>query len=143
QVHTANSALADVVPLLPLQEPHSIPAEVEILARKTARGALEVLSGTRPLQHMARVLDSKSYERLHLRANLVRSVEQRQRYEAGTAPGVRLHRNIMIRAVRVCPVSAAVFEAAVIVAEQKRVRAVALRIERRRGQWRATELEVG
>lgn len=147
----ANRHDATVVPLSravrpgPRPEP-DVPEELEALARKAARGALEVLGGTRPLQQMARLLDAGSYERLQLRANLVRSIEQSIELSGrGFSSGntVRLHRNVIIRAVRVCAVTETVFEAAVVAAEQKRARAIALRIERWRGQWRVTEMQIG
>ncbi len=129
----------------PTAEPE-IPLELEALARKVARGSLEVLGGTRPLQQMARLLDGRSYERLQLRSNLVRSIDglhgASPRANAAARP-LRLHRNILIRAVRICAITPSVFEASVVAAEQKRARAIALRIERWRGQWRVTELEIG
>ncbi len=112
------------------------------IARSVAQGALEVLGGTRPLQQMARWLDPESYERLQLRANLVRCIS--------TAPGARgngaaasAHRHVVVRSARVCAVSEGVFEVSVVAFDQKRVRAVALRIEQRRGVWRVTALEIG
>jgi len=95
-------------------------------------GALEVLAGVRPLQQLARWLDFEEFERLQLRTNLVR----------GRGQG-RLHRNVRILRVRVCPVSEGVYEVAVAAAETDRVRAVALRLEQRRGLWKVTALEIG
>lgn len=113
------------------------------MARKAARGALEVLGGTRPLQQMVRLLDARSYERLQLRSNLVRSVEQSRAAAPVGRATVRLHRNVLIRSVRICAITSSVFEVSVVAAEQKRARAIALRIERWRGQWRITELQIG
>jgi hypothetical protein len=45
--------------------------------------------------------------------------------------------------VRICAITPGIFEASVVAAEQKRARAIALRIERWRGQWRVTELQIG
>lgn len=129
----------------PSPEP-KIPEELEALARKVARGALEVLGGTRPLQQMSRLLDARSYERLQLRSNLVRSIAQSDPgnpNSRSTADGAMLHRNVLIRTVRICPITPTIFEASVVAAEQKRVRALALRIERWRGQWRVSELQIG
>ena len=142
---------ATVLPLprpqvpMPTPEP-DIPEELEAVARKAARGALEVLGGTRPLQQMARLLDGPSYERLQLRSNLVRSIEQTRGAGPGTNAGnsdLRLHRNVLIRTVRICAITSSIFEASVVAAEQQRARAIAMRIERWRGQWRVTELQVG
>lgn len=134
-------------PQVPMPSPEpEIPEELEAVARKVARGALEVLGGTRPLQQMARLLDGPSYERLQLRSNLVRSIEQTRDAASGVNAGsgaLRLHRNVLIRTVRICAITPSIFEASVVAAEQKRARAIAMRIERWRGQWRVTELQVG
>jgi hypothetical protein len=130
---------------MPTPEPE-VPEELEAIARKVARGALEVLGGTRPLQQMARLLDGRSYERLQLRSNLIRSIEQPHGSLSGgnaRSNALRLHRNVLIRTVRICAITPKIFEASVVAAEQKRARAIALRIERWRGQWRVTELQIG
>ncbi|WP_052273841.1 Rv3235 family protein [Arthrobacter sp. L77] len=112
------------------------------IARSVCQGALEVLDGSRPLQQMARWLDAENYERLQLRTNLVRCIGA---HPAGRGGDVResTHRNVVVRSARVCTVSPGVFEAAVVAFDRKRVRAVALRIEQRRGAWRVTALEIG
>ena len=135
---------------------HSNPeddARVNAIARSVTQAALEVLGGTRPLQQMARWLDPPSFERLALRANLVRTREPGTAGSwsgSGSSAGektpavpVRLHRQVVIRCCRICPVSEGVYEASVVAAEQSRVRAAALRIELRRGLWKITVLEIG
>lgn len=111
------------------------------IARSVAQGALEVLGGSRPLQQLARWLDPESYERLQLRANLVRCITAAPTSRGETPTST--HRHVIIRSARVCPVSDTVFEASVVAFDQRRVRAVALRIELRRGAWRVTALEIG
>ncbi|WP_258062123.1 Rv3235 family protein [Arthrobacter sp. B0490] len=111
------------------------------IARSVAQGALEVLGGSRPLQQMARWLDPENYERLQLRANLVRCINDAPGGRGTTLP--RAHRHIIVRSARVCSVGPGIYEASVVAYDQKRVRAVALRIERRRGAWRVTALEIG
>lgn len=151
KVTTHRTADAAVLSLArpPVSQPSAepeVPPELEALARKVARGSLEVLGGTRPLQQMARLLDGRSYERLQLRSNLIRSIDgARTGYPKAnaTAQPLRLHRNVLIRTVRICAITPSIFEASVVAAEQKRARAIALRIERWRGQWRVTELEIG
>lgn len=117
------------------------PQRISGIARSVAQGALEVLAGTMPLQQMARWLDSDNYERLQLRANLVRCIGAHgpRRSQATTSA----HRNVIVRSARVCSVGPGVYEASVVAFDQKRVRAVALRIEQRRGAWRVTALEIG
>jgi len=107
-------------------------ARIEAISRSVTMGALEVLAGVRPLQQLARWMDFEEFERLQLRTNLVR----------GRGQG-RLHRNVRILRVRVCPVAPGVYEVAVAAAETDRVRAVALRLELRRGLWKVTVLEIG
>ncbi|MHA7278919.1 Rv3235 family protein [Arthrobacter sp. MDT2-2] len=112
------------------------------IARSVAQGALEVLGGSRPLQQMARWLDPENYERLQLRANLVRCIGTARSAGRGD-PRPSADRHIVVRSARVCPISPGVYEASVVTFDQKRVRAVALRIEQRRGAWRVTALEIG
>ncbi|WP_051476974.1 Rv3235 family protein [Arthrobacter sp. Br18] len=139
---TSAPALADAPATAP-NEP--LDARVAGIARAVAQGALEVFGGTRPLQQLAGWLDADSYERLQLRANLIRCIAAQKGGSGlqGHPAAFRVHRNVVIRSVRVCCVKPAAYEAAVIVFDQKRVRAVALRIEQRRGSWRVTALEIG
>ncbi|PPB50796.1 hypothetical protein C4K88_02685 [Arthrobacter pityocampae] len=154
-------AQATVIPLRPAEPPGTAPtpgppqdadplgaadAGIELriagIARSVCQGALEVLGGSRPLQQMARWLDTENYERLQLRANLVRCVGARPAGRGGEVPG-STDRHVVVRSARVCPVSPGVYEASVVAFDRKRVRAVALRIEQRRGAWRVTALEIG
>ena len=141
------------IPQLPVPPPPALnwrsdPADDErvgMIARSVAQAALEVLAGTRPLQQLARWLGPENYERMQLRAALMmerRAAGERRRAAARHAPA-REDRTVRIRSFRVCPVSEGVYEACVVAAEQARGRAVALRIELRRGLWKVTELEIG
>lgn len=127
---------AESEPLGPVPKNWSSSAEsdarIEAISRSVTMGALEVLAGVRPLQQLARWLDFEEFERLQLRTNLVRGRGQD-----------RLHRNVRILRVLVCPVSEGIYEVAVAAAETNRVRAVALRLEQRRGLWKVTALEIG
>lgn len=128
--------------LLPITAESELSHRIAGIARSVAQGALEVLGGARPLQQLARWLDPESYERLHLRANLVRCITTAPTRRRG-GEAVSTHRQVIIRSARTCQVSATVFEASVVAFDQRRVRAVALRIEQRRGMWRVTALEIG
>ena len=119
-------------------------ARVKAICQSVALAALEVLGGVRPLQQMARWLDPENYERLQLRANLVRGLQQNPRRRARTAPDPQLlHRSVRIRSCRLCPVSEGIYEATVVALEHERARAVALRVQLRRGLWKVTALEIG
>ncbi|MHA7241065.1 Rv3235 family protein [Arthrobacter sp. TMS1-12-1] len=131
----------------PEENPPGASAEAEIehriarIARSVCQGALEVLAGSRPLQQMARWLDAENYERLQLRTNLVRCISAQPAARTGSPESADRH--VVVRSARVCAVSPGVYEAAVVAVDRRRVRAVALRIERRRGAWRVTALEIG
>lgn len=114
-------------------------ARIAAIAASVGKAALEVLGGTRPLNQMARWLDPKSFERLQSRAAMVNSC--RRRTSNGAA--LRLYRSISVRSSRLCQVREGAYEASLVIAEQTRVRAVALRMELQRGSWKITELEIG
>ena len=49
----------------------------------------------------------------------------------------------MVRRVHVCQIVPGVVEASVVVHDGNHLRAAAVRLEVRRGRWRATALEIG
>ncbi|SDW31366.1 hypothetical protein SAMN04487917_101727 [Arthrobacter sp. yr096] len=49
----------------------------------------------------------------------------------------------MVRSVRACSISETICEASIVVAEEQRYRAVAMRLERFDGVWQVTALEIG
>ena len=161
---TAVRRFADVVPVhrteppparsaVPWPGPHQPPAPAEpaagaeqaaadraeqrqaaSLVHMVAQAVFESLAGARPVHQLARWLDAENFEKLRLRVELTRAA--RPARSAGA-------RGPVVRRTRVCRVGQGCYEAAVVVAEPERVRAAALRIERRRGQWRVCELEIG
>lgn len=114
-------------------------AEVRAVARGTTQAAMEVLAGIRPIHQLARRLDPGCLAALQHRAALIRHEVLR----TGSPNLAKLHRNSMVRSVRVCEVSDGIYEASAVVADDVRVRAVALRLERSKDVWRVTELQVG
>ncbi|WP_235036358.1 Rv3235 family protein [Arthrobacter sp. 18067] len=111
--------------------------DVRLVARTIAQAALEVLAGTRPVSQLSRSLDPECYVSLQHRAALTRKHAARIRGNS------RPHRSPMVRSVRVCSISATICEASIVVAEEQRCRAVAMRLERFDGVWRVTALEIG
>ncbi|KUM41664.1 hypothetical protein AR689_21820 [Arthrobacter sp. EpRS71] len=111
--------------------------DVRLVARSIAQAALEVLAGTRPVHQLSRSLDAACYLSLQHRAALTRKHAARSR---GTA---QPHRSPMVRSVRVCSISESICEASIVVAEEHRCRAVAMRLERLDGVWQVTALEIG
>lgn len=117
-----------------------------------ALAAVEVLAGNRPLAQLARWLTPEVYDGLARRAVL-------------TAPGTRVldaaagvrdlaagstdpvpagaARRPSVRRVRVHRVDEHTVESSVVVAHADRVRAVAVRLTRSTGRWRASALVVG
>jgi hypothetical protein len=116
-------------------------SHVTAMARSVAQACLEAVSGTRPVQQLARWLDPASYEKLVHRADIVRA-HQAQLRSDGRAP-LRLHRSAVVRSSRVCRAADSAYEASLVVAETRRIRAVALRLEWSRGLWKVTALEIG
>ncbi|SDR00210.1 Rv3235 family protein [Arthrobacter crystallopoietes] len=115
--------------------------QVTATARSVAQAAMEAIGGTRPVQQLARWLDPVCYEKVARRAGLVR--ERQERRAAAGQTVLRLHRSATIRSSRVCQVSDSAYEASLVIAEASRVRAVALRLEFRRGLWKVAALEIG
>ncbi|MDQ0030212.1 Rv3235 family protein [Arthrobacter bambusae] len=116
----------------------SVDGEIRALARSIAQAAVEVLAGTRPVQQLSRTLDPRCLAALQHRAELTRG-------HAASAQGgqSRLHRSPMVRSVHVCAVMDGVYEASLVVSEELRSRAVAMRLEASNGAWKVTALEIG
>lgn len=111
--------------------------EVRGVARSIAQAALEALAGIRPVQQLSRSLSPACFTSLQHRVLLIRT------HTAKSNQPLRLHRNPSVRSVRVCAITPDVCEAALVVAEELRSRAVAMRLERHNGPWRVTALEIG
>ncbi|WP_277209827.1 Rv3235 family protein [Isoptericola croceus] len=97
------------------------------------RAAVEVLRGDRPATHIARWVTPQVLDQLVHRAQLV----QARRSETRTGVPVTVRR---IRTVRLGDSTA---EATVVLEDDGRVRAAAVRLEARRGVWRVAVLELG
>ncbi|KGM13526.1 Rv3235 family protein [Cellulomonas bogoriensis] len=108
-------------------EPLADPAKV---CGPIVLAAVETLSGARPLGQLARWVSPQIYDSL-----------ARRREAGGTRTGT-VRRATVLR-TRVCSISDSVAEASVVVHDGRRVRAGAVRLEVRRGQWRATVLQIG
>lgn len=112
-----------------------------------ALAAVEVLAGTRPLAQLARWVTPEVYDALARRATLT---APRTRVLDPTAAPADLRdgeaaqvRRPSVRRVRACAVGPHSLEASVVVAHAGRVRAVAVRLTRSTGRWRASALVVG
>lgn len=114
-------------------------SEVRAVTRGTVQAAMEVLAGIRPVHQLARRLDPRCLAALQHRASLIR----REITRTGNPALARLHRNSVVRSVRVCEVADGIFEASTVVVDDVRARAVAVRLERGKQVWRVTELVIG
>lgn len=108
-----------------LPEPTSVCCSIVLVA-------LEVLTGARSLSQLARWVTPELYEQLAARAAVT---------ERSLAP--RPTQRPEVRRARVCRLGQRVAEASIVVQDGPRVRAVAVRLEERRGAWRAVALEIG
>lgn len=123
----------------PVLRPIDELSEVRAVTRGTVQAAMEVLAGIRPVHQLARRLDPRCLAALQHRACLIRHEITR----TGNPALARLHRNSIVRSVRVCEVADGIFEASAVVVDDVRARAVAVRVERGKQVWRVTELIIG
>lgn len=91
--------------------------------------AVEALAGSRPVTQLVGWVTPTVYDALA------------ERVPSGSPSGPV--RRATVRRSRVCRLSSTVAEASVVVHDGSRVRAAALRLEVRRGRWRATALQIG
>ncbi|MFP5313333.1 MAG: Rv3235 family protein [Actinomycetes bacterium] len=122
-------------PLRPVSEA----AEVRAITRGTVQACMEALAGIRPIHQLARRLDPRCLAALQHRGALIR----RELTRTGNPALARLHRNSIVRSVRVCEVADGVYEASAVVVDDVRARAVAVRLERSKQVWRIVELVIG
>ncbi|MCA5894632.1 Rv3235 family protein [Isoptericola sp. NEAU-Y5] len=103
------------------------------------RAAVEVLRDERPAAQLARWVTPQVRDQLAERARLLRS-------RAGSRPvsdGAPASRPVLVRRVRLVRLGDDVAEATVVLDDDGRVRAAAVRLEARRGTWRVAVLEIG
>jgi len=105
----------------------------EPFLRNLTRGVLEVFSGMREVEQLARWVTEDAFRKLVVRSNLSA--------RARSARGVPAKRPVhSILSVHHSQPADGVVEAVVIVAGPARTRAVAVRLEGMDGRWRATSL---
>lgn len=142
---SGSTALAPEPAQRPARRLHALPSpneaeEVRKLAAAITRAAMEVLAGTRPLQQLAPWLHRDLLGPIQLRADLSRAGGARPE----TPRLAAVHRAAAVKSVRASLVEPGVYEAAVVVADAARCRAVALRLEAAgRSGWQVTALEIG
>lgn len=110
------------------------------LTRAVAVAAIEVLAGARPAGQLARWAEPEIVDKLRRRAWLL---QRRRELEPPEAPVHRVHQHSEVLSQRVCCVADGIYEAALVVRDASRSRAVVLRTEKQERSWRITVLEVG
>ncbi len=108
---------------------------VRSLARIVALACVEAELGLRPARQLSQWLDLSTYDKMVRRSDLARRIRPATPGHAVTAPTAL--------GARVSQVGPGVYEASATVQAPDRARAVAQRLERHRGRWRVTALELG
>lgn len=103
---------------------------------RVVRAAVEVLRGERPAAQLARWVTPQVYDQLLERGRLMREARQVRPPRPKAHPAA-------VRRVRLVRLGATSAEATVILHDEGRVRAAAVRLEARRGVWRVAVLEIG
>ena len=105
-------------------------------AARITHAMLEVMTGIRPAPQVLRWTSPEVYAVLARRNALVA-----RRVAEGRAP--RTRPRISVLRMRVCEPADGVAEAAVVVRDGSRVRAVAIRLVGQDGKWRVSALQIG
>lgn len=135
EVQDAAAAL-EAVSGRPAPEPDPTLPDPTAQVCRVVRAAVEVLRGERPAAQLARWVTPQVYDQLLSRGRLMREAQQNR------PPRPKAHA-ATIRRVRLVRLGAASAEATVILHDEGRVRAAAVRLEARRGVWRVAVLEIG
>lgn len=130
------AAALEAVTGRPAPEPDPTLPDPTAQVCRVVRAAVEVLRGERPAAQLARWVTPQVYDQLLERGRLMREAQQSR------PPRPKAHA-ATVRRVRMVRLGASSAEAAVILHDEGRVRAAAVRLEARRGVWRVAVLEIG
>lgn len=120
----------------PAPEPEPALPDPTALVCRVVRAAVEVLRGERPAAQLARWVTPQVHDQLLERGRLMREARRTE------PPRPRAH-PATVRRVRTVRLGTTSAEATVILHDEGRVRAAAVRLEGRRGTWRVAVLEIG
>lgn len=118
----APESLPPLTPLAHLPDPETFSAHITVTL-------LEVIAGYRPLTHVGRITSPAVYASL-------------ERRRTGTRPSEPRMRPVRVRRVVGGSPSEGIFDAAVVIDDQRRVRAMAMRLLGVDGRWLVTELRL-
>ena len=130
------AAALEAVTGRPTPEPDPTLPDPTAQVCRVVRAAVEVLRGERPAAQLARWVTPQVYDQLLERGRLMREAQQTR------PPRPKAHA-ATVRRVRMVRLGATSAEATVILHDEGRVRAAAVRLEGRRGVWRVAVLEIG
>lgn len=130
------AAALEAVSGRPAPEPEPVLPDPTAQVCRVVRAAVEVLRGERPAAQLARWVTPQVYSQLLERGRIMQEARQRR------APRPKAHA-ATVRRVRMVRLGATSAEATVILHDEGRVRAAAVRLEGRRGVWRVAVLEIG
>jgi hypothetical protein len=130
------AAALEAVSGRPTPEPDPALPDPTAQVCRVVRAAVEVLRGERPAAQLARWVTPQVYDQLLERGRLMREAQQSRPPRPKAHPAT-------VRRVRMVRLGAASAEATVILHDEGRVRAAAVRLEGRRGVWRVAVLEIG
>lgn len=130
------AAALDAAAGRPVPEPETPLPDPTAQVCRVVRAAVEVLRGERPAAQLARWVTPQVYDQLLERGRLMREARGKQPPRPKAHPAT-------VRRVRMVRLGAASAEATVILHDEGRVRAAAVRLEGRRGVWRVAVLEIG
>jgi hypothetical protein len=130
------AAALEAVAGRPTPEPDPTLPDPTAQVCRVVRAAVEVLRGERPAAQLARWVTPQVYDQLLERGRLMREAQQSR------APRPKAHA-ATVRRVRMVRLGTSSAEATVILHDEGRVRAAAVRLEARRGVWRVAVLEIG
>lgn len=130
------AAALEAVEGRPAPEPQVALPDPTAQVCRVVRAAVEVLRGERPAAQLARWVTPQVYDQLLERGRLMREARQVRPPRPKAHPAA-------VRRVRLVRLGTSSAEATVILHDEGRVRAAAVRLEARRGVWRVAVLEIG
>jgi len=143
----ANNASAPPESSLALDTQSNERALLAEMSRRISQAALEVLSGSRSVQQLARWLDAMCLSALTTRARLhAQACQAESRRPSHGEPGGKvqiLRHQPIVHSTHVSAVAPGIYETSVVIADKTRFRAIAMRFEETGGTWKVTALQIG
>lgn len=115
--------------------------QIMAISRIVCQATLEALAGVRPVAQLQRWLEPETWAKVAERTQLMTEARRSGGLSAdGALPAPRTLQVLSMRSERL---RAGTWEVAVVLSDESRVRACALRLEAHRRRWRVVALELG